>query len=89
MLMLSGSGAGGGCNNILADDVPDVHTSPIYVEKSAGYKTVSTALAKKLRIGNMAETSLVKLPAPRPNPENAGKNPVTSGNSPGDNNQVI
>ena len=50
MLVLSGSGAGGGCNNILADDtysiIPDVLISPIYVEKSAGYKMVITALAK-------------------------------------------
>ena len=45
--------AGGGCNNILADDVLDVHMSSIYVEKSAGYKMVITALAKKLRTGNI------------------------------------
>ena len=44
---------GDGYNNILADDVPDVHTSPIYVEKSAGYEMVITALAKKLRTGNI------------------------------------
>ena len=31
----------------------DVHTSLIYVEKSVGYKMVSTALAKKLRTGNI------------------------------------
>jgi hypothetical protein len=48
---LSGSRAGSGCNNVLADDVPDVHTPPIYVEKLAGYKTVITALAKKLCTG--------------------------------------
>ena len=52
--MLSGSKAGGGCNNILADDVSDVHTSSIYVEKLAGYKTIITALAKNLRTSNMA-----------------------------------
>ena len=62
--MLSGSGAGGGCNNILADDVPDVHTSPIYVEKSEGYETVFTALAKKLRTGNIDKTSFVKFSSP-------------------------
>ena len=30
------------------------YASPIYVEKLARYKTVITALAKKLRTGNMA-----------------------------------
>ena len=33
--------------------VPDVHTSSIYVEKSAEYKMVITALAKKVRTGNI------------------------------------
>ena len=53
-MTLGVSGVWGGCNNILADDVPDVHTSPLYVEKSPGYTTVITALAKNLRTGNMA-----------------------------------
>ena len=55
---------GDGYNNILADDVPDVHTSPIYVEKSAGYETVITTRAKKLRTGNIDQTSFVKFPSP-------------------------
>ena len=62
--MLSGSEAGGGCNNILADDVLDVHMSQIYVEKSAGFTKVIITVAKKLRTGNMAKHSLVKLPSP-------------------------
>ena len=60
--MLSGSGAGGGCKHILEDDVRDAHTSPIYVEKSAGYKPVIIALAKKLRTGTIDETSFVNIP---------------------------
>ena len=43
---MSGSGVVGGCNNILARTIPDVHTSPIYIEKLAGYKMVITTLAK-------------------------------------------
>ena len=35
-----------------------------HVEKSMGYETVITTLAKKLRAGNIDKTSFVKFPSP-------------------------